>query len=518
MLNIKKICFALVSLSLLASCQHTNIGEKQPLSSVEETFAYCYALSQQSISQPHQILLCAQKSLAHHLDKQAEQSLHSLHRNDLNQEEYLWRQILLAELALHKHRYQQSAKLLQPLNPNTLNKPLRNQWLALEAKLSQINRHWLKALEFTLLLPNQENTHTKQLWRLAQLSLSEPSASISKEAKTWIDLAKILITFDGKISTFDKKIRQWKGGNPHHQANSLLTRTEKEPTSMSQLCLDDQDPKKSFNKGLTQAFFDDKHGKKIQLLWDKPNKTLSSCHTIVHTSANKPDYKNWVVSPPFQQQSWKNQEYIAVTHKLQDLGRSHPIIIYEREQKNKSQHMLKALKSANIQSTAILATNQQEDHTQAIKSLMGLDSSKPRYEQIRSATWTPMSVASTRRQDFDSIILFSSYEEASKIIPLLRFFYADDIPTVLIPSNHLHSKQKLSDIAGTYVLDSYSPDEKPYFHYGYNAYLLAKYQTLLRTYPDLSIATQDDNLSLAITGPLRQTLWKQATKQGLMLF
>ena len=107
---------------------------------------------------------------------------------------------------------------------------------------------------------------------------------------------------------------------------------------------------------------------------------------------------------------------------LHDLGREHPLVIYEKNQKDTAQATIKSLSKAHIKSTAILETNTQEDHTQTIKHLMGLDTSQKRYEQIRKATWTPMVIASTRRQDFDSIILFTSYEEASKIIPLLRFF------------------------------------------------------------------------------------------------
>ena len=98
------------------------------------------------------------------------------------------------------------------------------------------------------------------------------------------------------------------------------------------------------------------------------------------------------------------------------------------------------------------------------------------------------------------------------------FFYADDVPTLFVPSNHLQNTQKLHDIVGAYVLDTNLGEESPSFRYGYNAYLLAKYHTMLLAYPKLSIATEGDGLSLSSHEPIRISQWKQATHQGLKAF
>ena len=337
--------------------------------------------------------------------------------------------------------------------------------------MSQIHHHWLKALEYTLRLPNPGNLHTHQLWRLAQLSLSEQSTNTSQKAESWRHLARIVSHFDGDIDQLDKNPSlEERKPTPSRNHPTLTFKNNTSDYSMAVMCRQPRS-KNPLNKGIMQAFFEGKHAQQTPVLWNKPPHSPSLCGTTILSSAPTYEQKAEDLSSS-KQQSWRALENTQIIPMLHDLGREHPLVIYEKNQKDTAQATIKSLSKAHIKSTAILETNTQEDHTQTIKHLMGLDTSHKRYEQIRKATWTPMVIASTRRQDFDSIILFTSYEEASKIIPLLRFFYADDVPTLFVPSNHLQNTQKLHDIAGAYVLDTNLGEESPSFRYGYN-YLLA---------------------------------------------
>ena len=297
MARVYKICLTWASLCWLVSCQ-TISTDKIPFSSAGETFDYCYKLSR-THSQTKQILQCAQKSLTHDLTGQAEQSLASLQHTDLTQEERIGHQLLMAELDFHQHRYQPAQKRLHRLNPESLTEPLKYRWLSLQAKLSQIHHHWLKALEYTLRLPNPGNLHTQQLWRLAQLSLSEQSTNTSQKAESWRHLARIVSHFDGDIDQLDKKIHHWKKENPHHPAITLLSRSKiTQATTAWPLCVDNQDPKNPLNKGIMQAFFEGKHAQQTPVLWNKPPHSPSLCGTTILSSAPTSRTKGWRIYPP----------------------------------------------------------------------------------------------------------------------------------------------------------------------------------------------------------------------------
>lgn len=501
----------------LCACQHTPMDQQSGVVEAQSVFEQCFRQWQRP-SNSQQLLRCAQQGLDVHLDQLAEQSLDRLKSVKLSHEQIDWQSILVAKLAMHQQQYTHAAKYLKRLKPSALPPSLRAQWLAMEAQLSQINHHWSKALEFILMHARQKKSvpSAQQLWQLALRSVlaHEKPNQVSSAAQAWLQLANLVNQYDGNLTHFDQQVSQWKMQHPHHLALNLLTREDLAPPHpKAQLCIENTRPEAPFNQGVSHAFFQRPSNHKTSVFWVKNHQHYPpSCTTKVPQNATKSS--PWTITPPQDQRSWTSNDPTQVIQQLQALGRAHPIIIYEKNRGQPIKSLVQRLRTAHITSIELLAINQQEDHTQGIQQLLGLDQAKTRYEAIRKASWTPMSIATTRRQDFDSIILMSSYEEANKIIPLLRFFYADDTPVLLIPSNHAQPEQKLQDIAYTYVLDASSSKHDPAFTYGHDAYLFAYYKPLLDAYPHLTLEGLGGTLKLIESSPVRHDRWYQISKQG----
>lgn len=504
----------------LTACQHA----EPPLATgthqlASQAFQYC--LTHASVeAQNFAILSCADQALDAGLDAMSENKLQTIDLKKLSQEERQWLNILQARLAINHQKNNRAAKLIKKINPYKSSKHLRQAWFKIESILSQRYHHWAKALEFALLASEQpfSSHEINTLWRIAQQSYTEtPNESVnSKRGQAWIELAKIIGDFDGNVQDFEAKIENWKLHHKKHEANALLAEHMVSPASSPALCIENQNQSPTFDQGLMGAYFKDKTKKKPMIQWISHKKSKETgCTSFITVTPKGTSLKPWAISNPKQQQSWQELQPSLVTEKLKQMGRDHPIILYEKNKKAQAKRLIQAMKSKQIEVVTEFIIQNQNDHTQGISKLLGLEDTKARLESIRQATWTPMRLATNRRQDFDSIIILSSYDEASKLVPLLHFFYADRVPTFLIPSNHLSNQKMVKELHHSWVLDTESSSNDPLMFYGHDSYLLTKYKAILNNYPKLSIAGKTGDLKLYRQNPQRLTYWTQAGPSGL---
>lgn len=105
------------------------------------------------------------------------------------------------------------------------------------------------------------------------------------------------------------------------------------------------------------------------------------------------------------------------------------------------------------------------------------------------------------RQDFDVIFLFAHSQDARLIVPLLRYYYATDIPVFAISS--VYSGDDAGDLARVIVCDIPAQKQVPgsvnkrLYAVGQDAYLLSQSLERLRLLPDFPIYGQTGALMLS---------------------
>ena len=520
-MSLRKKTFGLMIISMcVASCQH-NASLSSHSNEIQVDDIYQFCLKHQFYATPsvEKSLQCAHLALDKHLDAVAEPVLESLRKTSLNLEQSHHAQILQAQLAIHQNKTNQAAKILRKIKPTQLPPSLQHRWLQLEAKISQHNRHWGKALEFTL-SDSSQSPSVEQLWQLAQKShAKEPSFQAkSKSAQAWLELASIVSHYDGFESHFAASLATWKQNHPQHEGNSLFINEQEDyHKSALSLCFESNTDASldEFNEGVLKAFYKEPSSIRSKLYWEN-SKEVTHCQSRITLTDSK---NNWNIHDPAIQNSWPGDEEKQVVQIMHKHGRSHPLVLYEKTQQRVIPPILKALQNASMTVVTQFAFETQPDHTLGIKTLLGIQDAKERHQQIEKATWEKTRLIASRRHDFDSVLLISSYEEAAKIIPLLQFFYANDAPIFLVPTNHLSQKSILKDLAPAWILDRPSDARSAILSaYGHDAYQLAKRQHLLQQYPMLSIEGETGTLRMKDHHPEIKRHWSKATKHGLRAF
>ena len=108
----------------------------------------------------------------------------------------------------------------------------------------------------------------------------------------------------------------------------------------------------------------------------------------------------------------------------------------------------------NIANIAYL--NQQTDLKKFIYQSLGIENSQKRKNTLESVIGNKISFQPRHRQDFNSIFLVTSNLKAKQIKPILKFYYADNIP-VIATSNILDYKYtettQYKDLYGIQICD-----------------------------------------------------------------
>ncbi len=88
----------------------------------------------------------------------------------------------------------------------------------------------------------------------------------------------------------------------------------------------------------------------------------------------------------------------------------------------------------------------QKDYSDLVKSILKVDQSQQRSNDLRRMIGQRFEFTPRRRQDIDFIFLLANPEQARGINPTLAFFYADDIPVYATSLVHEHSESRIDTI------------------------------------------------------------------------
>ncbi|WP_280124120.1 penicillin-binding protein activator [Coxiella endosymbiont of Ornithodoros amblus] len=88
-----------------------------------------------------------------------------------------------------------------------------------------------------------------------------------------------------------------------------------------------------------------------------------------------------------------------------------------------------------------------------IRRLLNIDKSEQREHQLRRLLQEKMRFIPRRRKDFDAIFLVANANQVRQIVPLLRFYYAGDIPICATSSGYSPNSRRSDDIEGVQFSD-----------------------------------------------------------------
>lgn len=115
----------------------------------------------------------------------------------------------------------------------------------------------------------------------------------------------------------------------------------------------------------------------------------------------------------------------------------------------KQQFELDNSKSSNNAIAGIIYTDKNSDYKNVISKALNIDTSISRKSTLQWIIGSKLDFSPRRRQDFDHIFLAASDLEANRIKPLLKFYYADNIPIISTSSINSYT-YKYSDVKNNY--------------------------------------------------------------------
>lgn len=118
------------------------------------------------------------------------------------------------------------------------------------------------------------------------------------------------------------------------------------------------------------------------------------------------------------------------------------------------------------------------DYQTKIRKLLGIDDSNYRKYQLSRTLGTKLSFTPQRRKDIDSIFIALPSNQAKQVVPLLKYFYAEDLPVFSTSSvyNEKTFDNNNSDLNNVQFCDipGNLPENKDNNEFDYRSYLTAK--------------------------------------------
>lgn len=169
----------------------------------------------------------------------------------------------------------------------------------------------------------------------------------------------------------------------------------------------------------------------------------------------------------------------------------------------------------------------------AIKSLLRIDQSQKRYHQLKQIIGKAPEFSLRRREDFDVIFLLTYSSSAKQVRPLLRYYYAGDIPiysSSLVYSGYpnAHEDRDLNGIKFAdmpWLIDNSQLVKKRWpeqfnsynrlFAIGQDAYFLTQHFNRLTIFPMLGLSDSSGTLYLDNIGKIHRKLTWLTFKNGV---
>lgn len=542
----------------------------------------------------------ATRLLENHMDKRAEQIMTEINSETIPaalQDESL---LLESELALNKQHPKRTLILLSQLENKDLLLPYQQlKYHQLLAKAHEQTNHPLESTQYYLQLlqyPQDEVAqayYQEKVWdNLSQLSLHNlqtlQTRLLSAEAKGWVELAYIPKHDANNWQQMQQSLEHWSKIYPNHPGNHIIkenigSATLIPPIKQIALLL----PLHGELTELAQAVQDGFMAAYYQMQLTNPSNVNLR---IYDTSQDIPiaktyrqaidDGADFVVGPldkkqtqaiaksriisvptlalnyPSKSKQIENlyhfglsplDEAVQITEKAWHDGYRKAIVIMPESEWGQAlgQTFTQNWQQRGGEVVGKLAYAQSQDLHHAVKSLLNLDKSEARERQLQQIIKQTLKFTPRRREDADFIFLIAFPSTARQIHPLLKYYYAGELP-IYAPSiiysgkpdpikdsdlngvifseipwilTHIdkHTKSKTSiknNNINTYSINYYTR----LYALGYDAYTLVNQMNQLVLFPRLSVAGQTGTLYLnrgQINRELQWAQFKDGTPQAI---
>lgn len=588
----------LTGVTLLSACQanHTHMTPRStPLGnpyheSIDSYLEHAAATTQAAKKQVYQVK-AATRLLEDDMDERAEQIMAEINSGTVSasiQDESL---LLESELALNKQQPKRTLRLLSQVENKDLLLPYQQmKYHELLAHAYEQTNHPIGSVQQYLQLlkyPLAERTKTlyhEKVWdNLSQISLQNLQTLQAKphptEVQGWLELAYITKYYPKNWPQMQRSLRQWSSTYPNHPGNHLIKENVDSVTlipPLEQIALllplegKLAEPAQAIQDGFMDAYYqmqhtnpsnvnlkiydtsqdtpiaktyqqaiDDGAGFIVGPLDKEQTQAIAKSRVIsVPTLALNYIPKSKQIDDLYQFGLSPLDEAIQVTQKAwQDGYRSAIVIMPESEWGQEiSQTFSQHWQQRGGKVVDELAYAQSEDLHNAVKGLLNLDKSETRERQLQQVLKQELKFIPRRRKDADFIFLVAFPSTARQIHPLLKYYYAGELP-IYAPSIIYSGKPnaiKDSDLNGIifseipWMLTHINKDAKsqiptqennintdPTHHYtrlyalGYDAYILANQMNQLVLFPRLFIQGQTGALYLNQDQINRKPQWAQ---------
>jgi len=317
---------------------------------------------------------------------------------------------------------------------------------------------------------------------ISTLALEAPDQS---ELKGWMQLGLISRKQHNKPQTMIAEIEQWKTQFPSHPGNYILPAplTRAEPHLFSQpqqiavllpLTGKLSGPGEAVRDGFMTAFKEDqtRTNTKIKFYDTGTNNAQSLYQQAIHDGAN------YVVGPLGKSSvaAVASENHPVPTLLLNDtnVGTKQNLYQFGISPSNEARQVAsKARKNGNTHALIISPadtwgdevvnafTNQwhanggqvidtmryssSEDVSNAVRDVLHVSESEARTHELKSILGKKLQATPRRRQDFDMIFLLAYPSKARQIMPMLRYYYAGDVPVYAISSVYAGNTNTLKD-------------------------------------------------------------------------
>ncbi len=481
-----KFMLTLFCACCLSCCSHLT-QNSQP----EVLSAQAYLQLAQNVASPQKeryLIAAAKRYLQTHQTDRALDIITQLNSISLPPALQLQKQFLLAQTQLIKQQYQSCLSTLNVISatyPN-LSNTQNIQWFQLAAQgylgsgqpLQSINAYSHLAHSVPTNDPHYTN-YLQKIWNiLQQFNLAQlkqrDQPIVSNELKAWIELAAIIEQPNLNQQQLILKLNQWRQKHPQHIANGLL------PRNLSQVQFARSIPEKiallipttgplsssakAIRNGFTAAYYAAKskqyqpqilvlntQNQDINKVYQQAvqqgaqlivgplsksnlatliqNKKLPVPTIALNSIANSRRTLNlytFGLSPIDEAQQAATKDWQDQHHKA--------IIIAPNNSwgKNIANTFIQTWQRYGNQVIAQYHYNQRDSLSKGIRQLLELNQSYQRTRQLQRLLNRKLRSIPRRRKDFDSIFLVANNKMARQIQPLIRYYYAGNIPVYAI--------------------------------------------------------------------------------------
>lgn len=540
-------------------------------------------------------LQASNKLLQNNLTSQASHTLSQVDNNALTPQLSFEKELLNAKLALLQRAPRRATEHLKRatsyMNPNQAEAALQIAYYQLAAESYERMTLPLEGAQQRIQLASLLTTadarkqNDQSIWNdLEGLSPNQLQNAMSATAPGselfgWLDLAAITKNNSRQSSQLMTQVNQWQQQFPTHPANELLSSglkdnlTAANTSDVKQIALllptsgKWSGASEAVRNGVFEAYYQDRDAGKVQAnitvyntsqgdVWQvyqqavnngaqvvigpltKDNvKALASHHnlTVPVVALNALDKANNAPKGLYQFALSPSDEATQAAQKAWQDGHSQIITIYPQGNWGESINQIFTQQWQNMGGKVVtsLSFPPNERLSSSIEQLLDVNQSNSRSNQLNSILGEKVKTMPRRREDVDAIFLVASPQAAREIRPLLKFYFAGNVPVYAISSiyNGIVQPRENRDLDGILFCDmpwvlshssSITNDKRQaqqlwpsnyrrypkLYAFGMDAYSITRQLNRMTALPQLGIKGRTGTLSMDNQGVVhRQLQW-----------